>query len=459
MIKLIIFDMDGVLVDSKEVHFDALNDAIKSVIGEEYVITKEDHLSHYDGLSTTKKIKMLREKHPDVIKDSGTELRIWTEKQVATGQRLKDVPYNNKLVDLFKFLRAEGYRVAVASNAINSTVRDLLMAMGIFGWTDTILSNNDVKRPKPATEIYLKAMIENGVDPQETLIVEDSPVGLEGARASGAHVMAVKDSNSWTKRDLMNEISNVSIPKPVLWPAPKLNVVIPMAGAGSRFEKAGYTFPKPLIEVRGKPMIQVVVNNLGVDANFIFIAQKSHIEKYNLRAMMKLISPKSTVVEMDGLSQGAAVTVLKAHELINNNDPLLIANSDQFLEWNPREFYYLVENDRCDGAVITFKATHPKWSFAKVENGFITEVAEKNPISDNATVGVYYWKHGWEFVWSARQMIDQNKRVNNEFYVAPTINELINQGSKFKPYQIDKMWGLGTPEDLNTFLENYKGTI
>jgi beta-phosphoglucomutase-like phosphatase (HAD superfamily)/dTDP-glucose pyrophosphorylase len=459
MIKLIVFDLDGVLVDSKEVHFDALNDAIASTIGLDYVISKEDHLAHYDGLSTNKKLKMLREKYPDIIKDAGVENRIWMGKQLATGQRLKSIPYNTQLVELFKFLRAEGYRVAVASNAIRSTVKEILMALGIYVWTDTVLSNNDVKRPKPSTEIYLKAMIDNDVDPQETLIVEDSPVGLKGAKASGAHVMAVKEPKSWTKEDLMNAINNATTPKPVIWPAPKLNVVIPMAGAGSRFEKAGYTFPKPLIEVRGKPMIQVVVENLGVDANFIFIAQKSHIEKYNLQSMMKLISPKSTVLDMDGLSQGAACTVLRAHELINNNDPLLIANSDQFLEWNPSEFFYLAENDNCDGAVITFKATHPKWSFAKVENGLITEIAEKNPISDNATVGVYYWKHGWEFVWSARQMIDQDKRVNNEFYVAPTINELINQGKRFKPYQIDKMWGLGTPEDLSTFLENYKGAV
>ena len=461
MIKLIIFDLDGVLVDSKEIHFDSLNDAIKSVVGAQFVISKEDHLAYYDGLSTKKKLAIFRERNPGIIKDDETEQLIWNAKQEATNVLLSNLQYNDRLVSLFKDLRSKGLRIAVASNAIGPTVKDILSHLGLFLWVDTILSNNDVKRPKPATEIYLKAMIDNGADPHETLIIEDSPVGLQGARATGAHVMPVKDSTSWTKEQLMNMIENYQNPKPISWPAPSLTVVVPMAGLGSRFEKAGYTFPKPLIEVRGKPMVQVVYENLGVDANFIFIAQNTHIEKYNLKALMKLIAPKSMVIGIDGVTEGAACTVLKAKDYIHNNDPLVIANSDQFLEWNPAEFYYSMENDKSitGGGIVTFKATHPKWSFAKVEEGFVTEVAEKKPISDDATVGVYYWKHGWEFVWSAEQMIKDNNRVNNEFYVAPTINELIKQGLKFKVHQVSKMWGLGTPEDLSVFLENYKGQI
>ena len=161
------------------------------------------------------------------------------------------------------------------------------------------------------------------------------------------------------------------------------------------------------------------------------------------------------------MTEGAACRVLKARHLIDNDNPLVISNSDQFVEWNPAEFYYSMENDRSitGGGIVTFKATHPKWSFAKVQDGFVTQIAEKNPISDNATVGIYYWKLGSEFVWSADKMIESNNRVNNEFYVAPTINELIKEGRTFKNYEIDKMWGLGTPEDLSMFLENYVGNV
>jgi dTDP-glucose pyrophosphorylase len=110
-----------------------------------------------------------------------------------------------------------------------------------------------------------------------------------------------------------------------------------------------------------------------------------------------------------------------------------------------------------DGGIVTFKAIHPKWSFAKVnENGLVTEVAEKNPISDNATVGYYFWKHGSDFVKYAEQMISKNIRVNNEFYVCPVFNQAIEDQKEIKIFNVEKMWGLGTPEDLNYYLENYK---
>jgi dTDP-glucose pyrophosphorylase len=233
-----------------------------------------------------------------------------------------------------------------------------------------------------------------------------------------------------------------------------MNVLIPMAGHGSRFAQAGYSFPKPLIEVHGKPMIQVVVDNLAVEANFIFVVQKEHREKYNLDSMLNLITPGCKIVEVEGVTEGAACTTLLAKEFINNNEPLVIANSDQFVEWNSLDFFYKMNEQNLDAGIVSFHATHPKWSYAKTdENGFVTEVAEKNPISNIATVGIYYWKHGSDYVRFAEQMIENNVRVNNEFYVCPVFNEAIKAGLKIKTFDIPKMWGLGTPEDLNYFLE------
>lgn len=230
-----------------------------------------------------------------------------------------------------------------------------------------------------------------------------------------------------------------------------------MAGAGSRFEQAGYTFPKPLIDVKGKPMIQVVVENLNIDANYIYVVQKSHREKYNLDTLLNLITPGCKIVEVDGVTEGAACTALLAKEYINNDAPLFFANSDQFAEWDSNEFMYKMQETEADGGIVTFKAIHPKWSFAKIDNsGYITEVAEKNPISDNATVGFYYWKHGSDFVKYAEQMIAKNTRVNNEFYVCPVFNEAINDKKIVRAFEIKKLWGLGTPEDLRYFIENKK---
>jgi dTDP-glucose pyrophosphorylase len=301
-------------------------------------------------------------------------------------------------------------------------------------------------------------MLKAGVGPHETVIVEDSHIGRKGAINSGAHLCAVKNSSDVTYDKIANTISKANgkdslRPK---WQGGKMNVLIPMAGAGSRFAKAGYTFPKPLIEVNGKPMIQLVVENLNIDARHIFVVQKSHYEKYNLKHLLNLISPGCKIVQVDGMTEGAACTTLLAKEFIDNDEPLVFANSDQFLDWDSNEFMYSMEADGVDGGILSFTATHPKWSFAKLdEDGFVSEVAEKKPISDIATTGIYYWKHGSDYVKYAEQMIEKNVRFNNEFYVCPVFNEAIGAGKKIKTFHIDGMWGLGTPEDLENYYKFY----
>ena len=204
-------------------------------------------------------------------------------------------------------------------------------------------------------------------------------------------------------------------------------------------------------------MIQVVVDNLNIEAHYIFIVQKEHYEKYNLKQVLSLISPNCDIIQVDGLTEGAACTTLLAKQLIDNDEPLLMANSDQYVEWNSNECLYAFTADGIDGGILTFKATHPKWSYARVDDdGFVKEVAEKNPISDNATVGIYYWKKGSDYVKYAEQMIEKNIRTNNEFYVCPVFNEAIGDNKKIRIKEIGGMWGIGTPEDLNYFLENKK---
>jgi dTDP-glucose pyrophosphorylase len=293
--------------------------------------------------------------------------------------------------------------------------------------------------------------------PEETLIIEDSPYGLLAASRSRANVLRVDNPSDLTLEKIEKKLNDnrvMGIPK---WQGGNMNILIPMAGAGSRFQQAGYTFPKPLIDVEGKPMIQVVVDNLNIDATFIYVVQKEHREKYNLDTLLNLITPGCKIVEVDGVTEGAACTTLLAKEYIDNVQPLVIANSDQFVEWDSNEFMYKMIEQKVDGGILTFKSTHPKWSFTKVdEYGYVTEVAEKNPISDIATVGIYYWTKGSDYVKYAEQMIEKNIRTNNEFYTCPTFNEAIGDGKKIKTFNIEKMWGLGTPEDLNHYLENKK---
>lgn len=236
-----------------------------------------------------------------------------------------------------------------------------------------------------------------------------------------------------------------------------MKILIPMAGEGSRFAKEGFTFPKPLIDVRGKPMIQKVVENLDFVSEYIFLVRKKHIQEYTglVDTLDRITNGSYKIVEVDSLTEGAACTALLAKEYINNDEDLLIANSDQFIEYQRQNFISLKEMTNVDAIVWTFNAVHPKWSFVKTNaRGYITEVAEKKPISDIATCGIYWYRRGSDFVKYAEQMIEKDIRVNNEFYIAPVYNELIQDKKNLIPFYVHKMWGLGTPEDLRNFLEN-----
>jgi HAD superfamily hydrolase (TIGR01509 family) len=453
MIKLIIFDLDGVLVDTKNIHYESLNKAL----GSEFEINWEEHLSIYDGLKTNQKLDILTSKKGLPIEN---HKKIWTDKQHYTLRALKNLKASEIINKCFEKLTIDGYKIVCCSNSIRKTVLTVLSKLGIIEYFDLIISNEDVKNSKPHPEMYWNAISSMSVLPEETLIIEDSPNGLMAAYRSKSHVFRVTSPNDITYENINNKIYELNMgdkktqPK---WVDNELNVLIPMAGAGSRFEKAGYTFPKPLIDVNGEPMIKVVTNNLNIEANFIYIVQKSHRKKFNLDTLLRLISPNCKIVEVDELTEGAACTTLLAKELINNNKPLIIANSDQVIDWDSNEFIYKMNEINADGGIVTFNSTHPKWSFVKVdENGYVTEVAEKNPISDIATTGVYFWKFGSDYVKYAEEMISKNIRVNDEFYVCPVFNQAIASGKKIRIFNVKKMWGIGTPEDLNFYLENNK---
>ena len=454
MKKLVLFDLDGVIADTKHIHYEALNHAI-SLVDPKYIITEPEHVLKYDGLKTRTKLNMLSDEKGlpvsshNFIYDKKQELTILHFSKILTDERMRDV---------FKTLKEEGYLLGCCTNCIRRTALVALAKTGVIEYLDVIVTNDDVKNPKPHPEMYWKAISMMGCLPEETLIIEDSPQGLLAATRSRADVVRVKNSADVTLDKIYTKLKSK---KKIVnkWHDDKLNVVIPMAGAGSRFADVGYTFPKPLIEVKGKPMIQVVVESLNIEANFIYIVQKSHREKYNLDALLNLITPNCKIVETEGVTEGAACTTLLAKEFINTDSPLIITNSDQFIDWNSTEFMYQMNEKGYEGGIVTFPATHPKWSFARIdEHNLVLEVAEKKPISDHATAGIYYWKHGSDYVKYTEQMIGKNIRVNNEFYVCPVYNEAILDCKRIFNFSIeeDKMWGLGTPEDLKYYLKNYK---
>ena len=456
-IRLIIFDLDGVLCDCKDLHYESLNCAL-ATIDPKFVIGHDEHLSKYDGLNTTKKLKMLTEEKglPEEFHDE-----VWRMKQRKTIEIIREFHPDDRLVEVIHKLWSDGYTLAVASNSIRETVRLMLLKKGFMEYIHFFISNQDVTHPKPNVEMYLECMIKAGVSPKETIIIEDSHIGRKAATDSGAYLLAVNNSHDVQYEPIKSLADSLEgkehKPK---WQGRKMNVLIPMAGAGSRFAQAGYSFPKPLIAVKNlndKPMIQVIVENLNIDARHTFIVRDEHSGKYNLKQLLNVISPNCNIVSINHLTEGAACTTLLAKDLINNDEPLLIANSDQFVEWDSNEFMYSMMDSGIDGGILTFNNSHPKWSYVRQDtNGFVAEVKEKQVISHEATVGIYYWHRGSDYIKYAEQMIAKNIRVNNEFYVAPVYNEAIANGKKIKIFHIEKMWGLGTPEDLTYFQDKYK---
>ncbi len=392
------------------------------------------------------KEKGLPEKHHD---------KIYFSKQEYTFKEAEKIKENKSLRGLLHVIKDRGINIAVASNAITKTTKIYLKKLGIIHLIDFIVSNQMVTACKPNPEMYLKTMIHFSVCPKQTIIVEDSAVGVKAAISSCANVFTVKNlSETYNVVEYLHKLNNMKEEK-TAWNSENLTVLIPMAGKGSRFVKANYSFPKPLIDIDGKTMIHKVIENINIKAKYVFVVLKEHIEQYNIDILLKSIVNDCEIVVQEGYVEGAVSSTLLAEKFLNNNNQLIIANSDQLVDYDSVDFMYEMISKQADGGLLTFNASHPKWSYAKHnEHGIVSEVAEKKVISNSATVGIYYWGKGSDYVKYAKQMIQKNIRTNNEFYVAPVYNEAISDGKKILIYNVKEMIGLGTPEDLEKYLKS-----
>ena len=240
-----------------------------------------------------------------------------------------------------------------------------------------------------------------------------------------------------------------------------LNIVLPMAGRGSRFADAGYSTPKPFIPIHDIPMIKVVVDNLSpsCEHRFIFVCQQQHIDQYNLIPKLKSYAKNVEIIGINGITEGQVCTALLAKKFFNNDEPLMNANADQYIDFDINEYLESIFSRNLDGMIMTMKSQDPKWSYAKTNSdGFVIETAEKKVISDDATVGIFNFSKGKDLVRAAEQMIQDNIRVNNEFYTCPCYNYLIKEGKKIGIYGIGEeyngMYGLGIPTDLEFFINH-----
>jgi dTDP-glucose pyrophosphorylase len=225
-----------------------------------------------------------------------------------------------------------------------------------------------------------------------------------------------------------------------------------MAGEGKRFTQEGYTTaPKPLLDVCGKTVIERVLESIKLEGNFIFVVRKEHFIDYQLDIYLNHLKPNCKIITVDHVTEGAACTALLAKEFINTDEQLIICDSDSLVYFDSK----LLNNYLMDAAILTFKSDKPCWSFVETNGNLqkIRKVEEKNPISDYASAGRYYWKQGKDFVHYAELMIERNLRVNNEFYVSPVYNLAIEDNKSVFNVLVDDFFNLGTPADLHEFIE------
>jgi len=462
-VKAVFFDMDGVLFDGREWHQEAFLSALKGV-RPDLALSSKYHREHLDGLSTQQKLATLCDLTDAERKTISDLKQVYT--RIHIEHRLKPIVH---LHEVFTELKRRGLRILCVSNSIYKTVQIVLSKLDILQYFDGVFSNEDAKNPKPSPELYLRACIRINLSPAEVLILEDSNLGRTAAYLSCANVLPIVDSTDTTV-ERITEVLDGRTPK-----SPEVNIVIPMAGLGSRFSKVGYVDPKPFIPVFNRPMIRWVIENMLPTATkygdtvvappvkpvFHFIIRSEHATRATvLETICNELGVKWTITTVDQLTAGSACTVLLAEQHINKDTPLVIVNSDQWLDWEVNEFYRALLNPTYDGVISVFKQpdmSDIKWSYSKTHDDtpLVCRVDEKRYISEWATTGIYGWRRGSDFIQAAKQMIAKNIHTNNEFYTCPAYNELIARGGKVRNLECRRLWGLGVPEDLERFLKEF----
>ncbi|KAJ3167395.1 hypothetical protein HDU88_002317 [Geranomyces variabilis] len=480
-IKLIVFDLDGVLFSSKDLHYLALNRALET-IDPKYAISYQDHLDHFDGLPTNIKLEKMTAERGLPVAD---HKKIWELKQEQTFEVIRDtfVPDLELRQNLLQLKKA-GYMVYCASNSIYKTIQLMLLKKGILDLFDYIVSCEDVRFPKPSPAVYLYTCLRAGCSPKETIVLEDSQVGRKAALLSGCHLLPIEVPANVTAASILPAIELINRHQSnfvmrVKWRRP-LNVVIPMNkqvppahvphayrtyaaeikhNTIMDIENPDAAYPVYLSIIGGSPVIQHVVENLNVEATFTFIVPRADYDRYQLKYMLSVLRRDCNIIVAEGQTSGQAATILLAKTFIDNDQPILIANCTQLLDWDSNAFLYAMDDPLLHGGILTFKSQEPRYSYVKM-NGMntVTEIHEKKVVSNLASAGIYYWKRGSDFVrFATKHVKDPSRMVENAFFVSGVYADAIAEKMTFRAIPCKAYVPLGTTNDIERLSQSSNG--
>jgi HAD superfamily hydrolase (TIGR01509 family) len=461
-VRLIIFDLDGVLVESRDLHYEALNRALTEVAGPEFAISRDEHESVYDGLSTNQKLRLLT-----ASKGLAEHLNhaIWTRKQELTEELVRTILRPTQhVLDAVVALKAMGFPIAVASNCIRSSVRSILEAIGIAPHIDVYVSNEDVAQPKPDPDMYLSVCRAFCVDPSEALVIEDSPKGFEAAARAGCHLMRVHSPADLSIAAVRDRIAAVeSIQETV-------TVVVPMAGPAPEMWASGISggvaeAPVGLVDTAGKSIIQwamSAVRSRRFSLRYVFIVKHSVLKSFNV-ASLCAAAVDYAPLRIEGIQTdtlGAVRTIMSISDAaIPRDSPLVVTDGHHIAEWGVGHSFDTLLSTHADGAIAVHRSADPRWSYVRHVPGQPVTVAEvrtdRDPVSSHACTGLYYYRRAGDFFSAAESLVARGARERGLYYTASTFNELISRGRRVVTVPVERMWSLRTPSEARSFSLHY----
>ena len=450
VINVIVFDLDGTLVETRDLHKVALNEALRAIAGERFVITEEEHHAEYDGLSTAQKLKKL-----NLVKNLNPELNkaVWAKKQDLTNSMVcETVKPDERIIATVNELKACGYPVGVASNCIRSSVDLILKCLGIYDIVDLSVSNDDVENAKPAADIYVKAAACFGVRTEEMLVIEDAPFGWQAALLAGAHLLRVASPADVTVQNVMREINRINNS------ADPIVVVVPLAGIIPSVHGISGTrgMHPALYDARGTSAIEHAIGSIVSrrhPTEFVFVVLDESIPD---GVLLKAAHwQPCRIVRLMEPTRGALESVLAAERFIRPAAPLLISDGSHVVEWLPgADIDDLLDAHSCTAAVTVSQSDDSRWSYANIDSdGFVSGVQEKTIISNNALTGLYMWRSGSDFLADAHEAMQAGPRTLR--YVAPTLNTTIARRGHVRAIRVHAMHSLRTHAEVSAFANRH----